>query len=207
MRSATRAKLNSRSKLSHGTRRFSPVARAEAREETTETEVESKVADSIDAISGVEVCEDICSTEENFQLDDEATAKRDLTSAIGVGGMVSILVSVLSSGWVVEHKDLALSAVFVIGYLGIILEEELAFNKSGVGLVMAVSLWTIRMLGDGDAGAVISNLNEHVADVSEIIFFLMGAMTIVEIVDSHQVSQLVSPTPRPPPLRSQIHQF
>ena len=199
MRSAARAKLNSRSKLSHGTRRFSPVARAEAREETTETEVESKVADSIDAISGVEVCEDICSTEENFQLDDEATAKRDLTSAIGVGGMVSILVSVLSSGWVVEHKDLALSAVFVIGYLGIILEEELAFNKSGVGLVMAVSLWTIRMLGDGDAGAVISNLNEHVADVSEIIFFLMGAMTIVEIVDSHQVSQLVSPTPRPPP--------
>lgn len=57
---------------------------------------------------------------------------------------------------------------------------------------MAVSLWTIRMLGDGDAGAVISNLNEHVADVSEIIFFLMGAMTIVEIVDSHQGFKLVT---------------
>ncbi|QDZ22659.1 solute carrier protein [Chloropicon primus] len=141
--------------------------------------------------SSVEVCEDICSTED-FGIDEEASTKKDLTSAIGVGGLITILVSILSSDFVVDHKDLALSAVFVVGYLGIILEESLAFNKSGVGLIMAVSLWTIRMLGDGDAGAVIENLNEHVADTSEIIFFLMGAMTIVEIVDSHQGFKLVT---------------
>ncbi|WZN59254.1 solute carrier protein [Chloropicon roscoffensis] len=173
-----------------GRRRGSLRPRAEAREETTaETEAET-VRTSID---NVEICEDICSTEDNFEVvDEEASAKRSLTAAIGVGGLVSILVSILSSDLVVEHKELALSAVFVIGYAGIILEESLAFNKSGVGLIMAVSLWTIRMLGDGDAGAVISNLNEHVADVSEIIFFLMGAMTIVEIVDSHQGFKLVT---------------
>lgn len=37
--------------------------------------------------------------------------------------------------------------VFAIGYAGIIFEESLAFNKSGVGLLMAVCLWVIRSIG------------------------------------------------------------
>lgn len=37
--------------------------------------------------------------------------------------------------------------LFVLGYGGIIFEESLAFNKSGVGLLMAVGLWTIRSIG------------------------------------------------------------
>lgn len=37
--------------------------------------------------------------------------------------------------------------VFSIGYAGIIFEESLAFNKSGVGLLMAVCLWVIRSIG------------------------------------------------------------
>lgn len=40
-----------------------------------------------------------------------------------------------------------MALVFVIGYAGIIFEESLAFNKSGVGLLMAVSLWVIRSIG------------------------------------------------------------
>jgi hypothetical protein len=47
----------------------------------------------------------------------------------------------------------ALIFAFVLGYAGIILEEELAFNKSGVALLMAVFLWTIRSL-TGDHAAV-----------------------------------------------------
>ena len=90
---------------------------------TTESEVENSAVVG-DIVTDVEVCKDICSTEdEDFALSEEASATRDLTSAIGVGGLVTILVSILSSSWVVEHKGLALSAVFAIGYLGIILEE------------------------------------------------------------------------------------
>ncbi|XLU25174.1 hypothetical protein S245_061240, partial [Arachis hypogaea] len=37
----------------------------------------------------------------------------------------------------VTSKDLAMALLFVIGYVGIIFEESLAFNKSGVGLLMA----------------------------------------------------------------------
>lgn len=40
-----------------------------------------------------------------------------------------------------------MALLFVLGYAGIIFEESLAFNKSGVGLVMAVGLWVIRSLG------------------------------------------------------------
>ena len=47
----------------------------------------------------------------------------------------------------------ALIFAFLIGYAGIIMEEELSFNKSGVALLMAVFLWTIRSL-TGDHAAV-----------------------------------------------------
>lgn len=42
-----------------------------------------------------------------------------------------------------------MAILFIIGYGGIIFEESLAFNKSGVGLLMAVSLWIIRSIGVG----------------------------------------------------------
>lgn len=40
-----------------------------------------------------------------------------------------------------------MALLFGVGYAGIIFEESLAFNKSGVGLLMAVSLWVIRSIG------------------------------------------------------------
>lgn len=46
-----------------------------------------------------------------------------------------------------DVQNLAMSVVFGLGYLGIIFEEFLAFNKSGVGLLMAVTLWVIRSIG------------------------------------------------------------
>lgn len=44
-------------------------------------------------------------------------------------------------------QDIAMALLFGIGYAGIIFEESLAFNKSGVGLLMAVSLWVVRSIG------------------------------------------------------------
>lgn len=44
-------------------------------------------------------------------------------------------------------QDLAMVLLFSIGYAGIIFEEALAFNKSGVGLLMAVGLWVVRSIG------------------------------------------------------------
>jgi len=53
----------------------------------------------------------------------------------------------INHSWVAANQDLAMVLVFALGYAGIIFKESLAFNKSGVGLLMAVSLWVIRSIG------------------------------------------------------------
>ncbi|KAH7289867.1 hypothetical protein KP509_30G022000 [Ceratopteris richardii] len=85
-----------------------------------------------------------------------------------------------------------MTLVFTLGYAGIIFEESLAFNKSGVGLIMAVTLWVIRNTGVTNPTEAMAQLTESCAEVSEIVFFLLGAMTIVEIIDAHQGFKLIT---------------
>ena len=84
-------------------------------------------------------------------------------------------------------------ALFVVGYLCIALESVLEINKAAIALLMCVGCWTLLMLGvqgffpevaDG-IGYVSSRIQHHLGDAGETLFFLMGAMTIVEIVDSN----------------------
>ncbi|XP_027935799.1 sodium/proton antiporter 2-like [Vigna unguiculata] len=91
-----------------------------------------------------------------------------------------------------RFQDLAMALVFVIGYAVIMFEEYLAFNKSGVGLLMAVSLWVIRSIGAPSTDIAVSELTHASAQVSEIVFFLVGVMTIVEIIDAHRGFKLVT---------------
>lgn len=89
-------------------------------------------------------------------------------------------------------QDVAMGLLFGLGYAGIIFEESLAFNKSGIGLLMAVSLWVIRSIGAPSTEIAVSELEHATGEVSETVFFLLGAMTIVEIVDAHQGFELVT---------------
>lgn len=98
----------------------------------------------------------------------------------------------INQSWVAANQDPAMALLFGIGYAGIIFEESLAFNKSGVGLLMAVSLWVIRSIGAPSTDIAVSELTRATAEVSEIVFFILGAMTIVEIVDAHQGFKLVT---------------
>eukprot|EP01024_Parvocaulis_polyphysoides_P056067 TRINITY_DN5841_c0_g1_i2.p1 TRINITY_DN5841_c0_g1~~TRINITY_DN5841_c0_g1_i2.p1 ORF type:complete len:215 (+),score=34.49 TRINITY_DN5841_c0_g1_i2:124-768(+) len=130
-------------------------------------------------------CETLCSLEAPLPVEEGYNSKKDVFKAIAVGASISVIFSLLNTTWVANHLDLSMILVFILGYVGIIIEEELAFNKSGVALLMAVSLWTIRALA-GEPGEVHHELEYAVSEVSEIIFFLLGAMTIVEVVDAHQ---------------------
>lgn len=78
--------------------------------------------------------------------------------------------------------DTALVIVFVIAYAAIALEHPFKVNKSAPALVGAGLLWIIYALSAGD---VTHQLNESVSITARIVFFLMGAMTIVEVVDAH----------------------
>lgn len=113
----------------------------------------------------------------------------------GVGIVVAITAAFLQHSWILEHRDVAMVSIFVLGYLGIILEETLAFDKTGVALLMGVGIWTVLMTdsGGGDAALHVKEmLAEQVSDISQILFFLIGAMTIVEIVDAHRGFKVVT---------------
>ena len=85
--------------------------------------------------------------------------------------------------------------LFVIGYLCIALESLTRVNKAAVALLMCVGCWTLLMFGPAqyypmvEASDVVHHIAEviehHLGDAAGTLFFLMGAMTIVEIVDSN----------------------
>jgi Na+/H+ antiporter NhaD/arsenite permease-like protein len=79
----------------------------------------------------------------------------------------------------------ALIAIFVLAYAAIALEHPLKINKSGSALVGAGLLWTIYAMSVGDHHLVAEQLGESLMSTAQIVFFLMGAMTIVEVVDAH----------------------
>ena len=86
----------------------------------------------------------------------------------------------------------ALVVIFVLAYASIALEHPLKVNKSATALIGAGLLWTVYALMSGDTHQVTENLHESVATTAQIIFFLMGAMTIVEVVDAHNGFQVIT---------------
>ncbi len=103
--------------------------------------------------------------------------------------------------------------VFIAGYAAIALEHPLRVNKSATALILAVSLWVIFVIGgepllvnssnfkefliknpDGSFPDWISNhaLLYHLGEISGILFFLLGAMTIVELIDSHEGFRIIT---------------
>jgi len=82
--------------------------------------------------------------------------------------------------------------IFVIGYLAIIFEHYFNVNKSATALITAVLCWTAIIITSSEKETVIHELSDHLTSVSEIVFFLLGAMTIVEIIDSHDGFHLIT---------------
>ena len=79
----------------------------------------------------------------------------------------------------------SLVVIFALAYAAIALEHPLNINKSASALIGAGLLWTIYALSAGDPHAVNAQLGESLMATAQIVFFLMGAMTIVEVVDAH----------------------
>jgi len=79
----------------------------------------------------------------------------------------------------------AIVVIFVLAYAAIALEHPLKVNKTASALIGAGLLWTIYALYTGDHQLVNKQLAESLTGTAQIVFFLMGAMTIVEVVDAH----------------------
>ncbi len=83
--------------------------------------------------------------------------------------------------------------VFCIGYSAIILEHTIKLNKTAVALLIAVLCWSIYLTTSLiPVSDNIKALGHNVSEISQIIFFLMGAMTLVELVDTHRGFKIIT---------------
>ncbi|HPG73374.1 MAG TPA: sodium:proton antiporter NhaD, partial [Bacteroidales bacterium] len=100
--------------------------------------------------------------------------------------------------------------IFVLGYTAIALEHPIKVDKAASALFIGVVCWAIYILssdiilgldfspnwslhGHGDqAHFIVGELEHHLVEIAEILFFLMGAMTIVEIVDQHEGFKVIT---------------
>ena len=78
-----------------------------------------------------------------------------------------------------------LALLFVLTYLAIALEHPLQINKSATALIGAGLLWTLYALLGPTAEVLNTELAESLTGTAQIVFFLIGAMAIVEVVDAH----------------------
>jgi Na+/H+ antiporter NhaD/arsenite permease-like protein len=109
--------------------------------------------------------------------------------------------------------------IFVLGYLAIALEHPIKIDKAASALLIGTLTWVAYIMGAADifnSGVssawnsylaanpdantkegiidfiVHNQIIEHLGEISEILFFLLGAMTIVEIVDQHQGFRIIT---------------
>ena len=82
--------------------------------------------------------------------------------------------------------------VFVLGYVAIAFEHPLKLNKAASALITGVICWTIYILQSESAETVGDELLHHLGEIASILFFLLGAMTIVELIDSHNGFDIIT---------------
>lgn len=85
-----------------------------------------------------------------------------------------------------------ISALFILGYLAIAFEHILKINKAASALVSGVLCWTVLILAQTNKELVNEQLLEHMGGISGILFFLLGAMVIVELIDAHDGFDIIT---------------
>ena len=104
--------------------------------------------------------------------------------------------------------------VFVVGYLAIVFEHNIKVDKAASALLTGTICWALFVLGYHEAPAHLTEaynafiaehsnhalinifyehrLLHHMQEISSILFFLLGAMTIVELVDAHEGFRVIT---------------
>ena len=75
--------------------------------------------------------------------------------------------------------------IFIAGYLAIAFELRLGVNKAASALLTGLGCWLLYFLNAASPDGATELLLHHLGDIASILFFLLGAMTIVEIIDSY----------------------
>ena len=76
--------------------------------------------------------------------------------------------------------------VFILGYAAIALEHPIKVDKAASALIIGGLGWALFAFSGVDHHTLTHEIQHHIVDIAEILFFLLGAMTIVELIDAHQ---------------------
>ena len=82
--------------------------------------------------------------------------------------------------------------VFVLGYMAIALEHSIKVDKAASALIIGGLGWALYAFSGVDAHHINEHLSHHLVDIAEILFFLLGAMTIVELIDAHEGFSIIT---------------
>lgn len=88
--------------------------------------------------------------------------------------------------------NLLIITIFTIGYFIIAFEHPLKINKSATALLTGVLCWAVYILPGTDKHLISEQLTEHLGELAGILFFLLGAMTIVELIDAHDGFDIIT---------------
>ena len=131
------------------------------------------------------------------------TVARDATDSgpvvrttVALAGLVAVLAATTQlDGWIAEHALGVMSAVFAVGYAGIVLEDLVEIDKAAVSLMMAVALWTVLSTAQIPSSAgTLAELSGHLAETADICFFLISAQAVVGLVDAHDGFRVLTET-------------
>ncbi len=82
--------------------------------------------------------------------------------------------------------------IFILGYTAIAFENPIKVDKAASALVTGILCWTVYLLSGVNKDFAIEQLYHHFSEIAAILFFLLGAMTIVELIDSHSGFTLIT---------------
>lgn len=93
----------------------------------------------------------------------------------------------------IPYYSIWMIIVFVIGYSLIILEHFIKIDKASIALMMGISCWVIEYTQSGNQCSLsLTCLGEHIFNISQIVFFLLGALGIVEIISAHKGFSMIT---------------
>ena len=87
---------------------------------------------------------------------------------------------------------IGLIIIFIAGYTIISLEHKLNLNKAAPSILSGVLCWLLYILSEQNQELVNHQLYESLAEISGLLFFLIVAMTIVELMDAHEAFDIIT---------------
>ncbi len=88
--------------------------------------------------------------------------------------------------------DISIIITFIVGYFLITIEHQTKINKTSIALLMAIICWVFEFTSQHHSHEHhVTYFQEHLSSISQIIFFLLGALTIVEVISVHKGFNLI----------------